>query len=253
MKLVAGSVLTFLALLLRLPTVHGSSTSMPPNPSIGDISAEGILDRRLLAIASDPSLLKKIDQKVNFRRAEVYSRYLQKSLDCARRFVPDVVGRNGATNVTASVCLADARVYFWCALDDRDVIGWVPLWGFCKISAEKKKIVLWVVPRLGRETSLAKKWRERVRNDDASSAATLIKAGLNVSIVDPAKVNGRQMQGIVEVAGDSHRVKASTEGNVLQTEIMLHPNQRPVRPGKPIMDGSVLKWHPIGLPFWPPE
>jgi hypothetical protein len=82
---------------------------------------------------------------------------------------------------------------------------------------------------------------------------TLIKSAMDLDIADAETCDKEQVCGTVKLKGDKHRIKVCTNGNVMQAEIMLFPDE--TVGGHAIVEGGkgVLKDMPIVLPFWPPK
>ena len=192
MKTVLCSVVLFLVVLsMCSQAVYGDGAAMVQKLDIGDLTVEGQLDRKLLAIAADPSLLKKIDQKRNFKSGDAYDDMLRATLDRARALLPSLVGEDGATNVTVALCLADGRAYFWKSLGDRDVLGWIPINVVAGRVSKTTRMTVWIVPRLDKESAFAKNWREDGKAKNAASVKALMKSALDVDVAGPKQDKGK--------------------------------------------------------------
>ncbi len=239
--------------------------SIPDKINLGDINKE-VLDRCLLAIANEPNLFERIDQRQNFKKDDMYLDVLRKTLNNASQFVPYDINNpaifsdvNKPADLKASLCLADSRVYFWNALDDRDVLGWASIQGSQEWETTREpKLTVWVIPRLDKSTSFINSWNELATQTDINSRKSLLKLALDLDIKD---TNGylEQLMGSIETKTNrNHNVIIVTSGNVLQLEINLLSGDGIPRPGKFRIDGiwpgegEVLKFMPI-LPFWPPK
>jgi hypothetical protein len=261
MKTIMSYVLMIWAILLvGLLFVQKSEAAMPDAIDLGNISAEGKLDRCLLAIATDPNLLKKIDQKQNFNSIAVYRDVLRETLDSASRFIPYDINKpanlsdvNRPANLTVSLCLADSRVYFWKALVDRNVIGWISIYGNHALpKTNEPKVTVWVIPRLEKSTSFTGNWSEDAKLKNITSKKSLMKLALNIDVGDANSI-GDQVLGKVKVkAWENHSMKIFTSGNILQAEIMLISDEGGGRVLKPEAE-RILNDLPITWPFWPPK
>jgi hypothetical protein len=268
MKTIISFILVIWAILLvGLPFVQKSEAAMSKAIDLGKINAEGQLDRCLLAIATDPNLLKKIDQRNIFNRDDVYHDVLRKTLDNASKFIPYDINNpanlndaNKPTNLMVSLCLADSRVYFWRSLDDRNVIGWISIQGIQEWRTNKEPtLTVWIVPQLNKTTSFTENWRELAKQKNITSKKALMKLALDIDVAD-ANSDGEQLRGRIKVKTyENHSVRLFMSGNIFQTEIMLLSDESIGKPGKPgilgpIQEGEgVLKNLPISLPFWPPK
>jgi hypothetical protein len=254
MKIITNYIIMIWAIVsLGLLPIHGSEATKPKAAlNIGNIE-NGKLDRELLAIAADPNMLHKIDQRQNFKNDGAYLDILLTALDQANKLIPNAVNKYGSENITVSVCVADSRVYFWNALDDRDVIGWISIPELDGEITENPKVTLWIVPRLPSENRFAKNAREDAMRDRVALKTALIKSVMDLDIVDAETCDKEQVCGTIKLKGDKHKIKVCTSGNIMQAEIMLSPDG--------IVDGyaivevgkGVLKDIPRVLPFWPPK
>ena len=230
----------------------GDGAAMVQKLDIGDLTVEGQLDRKLLAIAADPSLLKKIDQKRNFKSGDAYDDMLRATLDRARALLPSLVGEDGATNVTVALCLADGRAYFWKSLGDRDVLGWIPINVVAGRVSKTTRMTVWIVPRLDKESAFAKNWREDGKAKNAASVKALMKSALDVDVAGPKQDKGK-VRGSAKFGRKSHVVQVYVSGNVLQAEVELFSVGSGRRRSKASISPSVLNMFPTSLPFWPPD
>ena len=247
-------VLTFsIALSVGLLSACGGRTGMPDRPDVGNLSGGKQLDRNLLALANDPSLLQKIDQKKNFNNEDAYRGVLQKAMDLVSKSMPAVLKENGAPNLTTSVCVADSRVYFWNALGDRDIIGWVSTPDITDNTMEIPVLTVLVIPQLQKETPFVTHWREDTKEGDLSSTRALVRTALDIDVMNAQAGDGQQVRWTTRVDDEEHRVTICRSGNVLQVEMGLLPDVCMGKPGKPLVSKPVLTFVPRDLPFWPPK
>lgn len=157
-----------------------SAPSLEPL-DIGSVAAMN-LDRRLYAIAHDPSLMTKLDQRKCFRNTEAYDARLAASVAVARRVLPELISVTNLQKAVTAMCLADGRVYFWLSLDDRILLGWIPM--VLKNGDAEKKLVLWLVPKktrratsviFGNDTILSRKMRYGFRISSRKGSGSLLQ------------------------------------------------------------------------------
>ncbi len=278
-------------LLIGLFSVQICSAEMPDKIDLGNINTDG-LDRCLLAIVNEPNLLERIDQRNFFNKDYVYLYLLRMTLNKARQFIPYDVNNpaiisdaNKPINLITSLCLDDSRVYFWNALDDRDVIGWasIQISGIINMkTAIEPKLTVWIVPHMDKATSFTMNWIESVKQKSAASKA-LMKLAVDNDIED---INNdiEQLHGkIKSKANRFHNVKIVMSGNIFQLEINLISERQPQYGGmlptplwipaeiyidysdvntlhgntsiqnNIIKEDGVLKGWDTSLPFWPPK
>jgi len=264
MKTIMSSILTvWIILAIGLLSVQTSEAAIPEAIDLAVINPEGqldcnIIDCNLLAIATNPGLLKKIDQRKIFNSDDMYRSVLNKTLDIASKFVPYDV--NEKANLTVSLCLADSRVYFWNALYDRNMIGWIDIPGQQEWGTNwKPKMNVWVIPRLDKISAFTRNWSEYTQNKNVTLTKALIKLALAVDIEDTNSI-GEQVHCKVKIkAKENHSAKIFMNGNFLQAEIMLLSDEQKGRPTKYpasemfIPGEGVLKDTILILPFWPPK
>jgi len=249
---------------------------IPEEIDLGDINKE-VLDRCLLAIANEPNLFERIDQRNFFNKDDVYLDVLRKTLNIASQFIPYDINNpaifsdvNKPDYLKASLCLADSRVYFWNALNDRDVIGWasIQISGIINMKiAREPKLTVWIVPRLNKTTSFVKELNEYSKQrSDALKA--LIKLALDTDIKDTNNDIEQLLGKIKTNTNRYHNVKYVMSGNIFQMEINLIENESqslsggmvpPAVPAEIYIDyvgGNkvrVLNGWDTSLPFWPPK
>ncbi len=265
--------------------------SVPNKINVGNINKE-VLDCCLLAIANEPNLLGRIDQRQNFNKDDICLDVLRKTLNNASQFIPYDVNNpaifndvNKPADLKVSLCLADSKVYFWKILDDRDVLGWASIQGQQEWETTMEpKLTVWVIPRLDKSTSFINSWSELAKQTDINSRKSLLKLALDLDIKD---TNGyiEQLLGRIKSRTNMyHNVKMVVSGNVFQLEInLLSGDGKSLYGGKPRFGGffpatikinsgddknisgnnnapdniqkdeRVLKDWSISLPFWPPK
>ena len=266
MKIIMSSVLMGWAILLiGLLPIKNISAAIPDAIDLGNINKEG-LDRCLFAIAIDPNMLLKIDQRNFFNKDDVYLDVLRKTLNSTHQFIPYDVNNpailsdvNKPKNLIASLCLDDSRVYFWNTLDDRDVIGWVSIQGQQEWeTSSEPKLMVWIIPHWDKSTSFVKDLNEDSKQSSVALKA-LMKLALDIGIEDTNN-DIEQLFGMIKTkANRYHNVKIVMSGNIFQLEINLITGDGKLQPGNSRIFGliskedRVLKDWGTGLPFWPPK
>ena len=215
-------LMIWIVVLFGLLFIETSSATTPKAIELENINNEERLDSCLLAIAIDPNLLQRIDQKQNFINNKVYFDVLQQTLDSASKFISydvnipeNLSDMNKPSNLTVSLCLADSRVYFWNTLADHDVIGWISIYGNSQLTKTKEpKLTVWIVPRLDKtSSSFVRNWRELAKQENNISKKSLMKLALNLDIED-VNTDIEQVQGKINKKGSKYSVKIVTSGNI---------------------------------------
>jgi hypothetical protein len=250
---------TLKEMALALTLIGASIISAYSTPAIEPLGIGGdmerSLNRRLHAIAHDPSLMTRLDQKKNFRATEAYAATLTACLTEARNVLPEVFSATNMEHAVTAMCLADARVYFWLPLDDRVLVGWIPIIGKEKSEVVRNDLVFWLVPQPRKRTKLIDAWQNRATGrSDSSWLADVLKTGLGVDLtgVVLANQNKTTLQGRIVVSSVEHSIAANVTEHLVQIEISLRSNVDKELPGKPVMAESTLNDMPVVLPFWPP-
>lgn len=246
-------VLALFLMGASLINVH-SAPAMEPLGIRGEL--ERSLNRRLYAIACDPSLMTRLDQEKNFRTSEAYTATLAASLVEARNVLSEVFSATNMQHAVTALCLADARVYFWLPTDDCVLVGWIPIIRKEKPDVMKNDLVLWLVPQPRKRTKLIDIWQNRVAGrSDSFWLADVLKAGLSVDLAgaELTSQNKTTLQGRIVVSGGEHSIVANATEHVVQIEVSLRPKVDRDFPGKPVMGESTLNDMPVVLPFWPPK
>jgi len=96
------------------------------------------MDSRLLAIAANPELLAKLDQKNLYQTKEAYQKVLNRSLREISFLMPAKVSSGSVSNLVTAFCVYDAKVFFWLPELDQDLVGWVSLPGRNSTTGTKK-------------------------------------------------------------------------------------------------------------------
>lgn len=211
-----------------------------PNLSFWPPETVEPLDPALSAIAYDPGLLAKIDQKDIFIEA-AYSNVLQWTMSRARKAFPLLMDDRGAKKSVASVCAADGRVYFEHRFNFYRVWGWISI-DQLVAPEEQGRMVVQILSSMVDEGPESKKLR-------AKKGHAVMQAASAVDISDDLVCKYLQFDR------EKYKAKARRKYSTVEIELSLNaaesdaetPASNPL-PKKLIRDGVS-----IDLPFWPPE
>jgi len=232
-----------------------SAPSLEPL-DIGSVAAMN-LDRRLYAIAHDPSLMTKLDQRKCFRNTEAYDARLAASVAVARRVLPELISVTNLQKAVTAMCLADGRVYFWLSLDDRILLGWIPM--VLKNGDAEKKLVLWLVPKKNEASNLSNLWqRHNPIQENAIWFSDIVKEGFGITLAGGVQTNKTVIafQGRTLVATSIDTMWCAVETKiaerVVQIEIILSSKTDSLAQSV-FIDADLNYDIDSALPFWPPE
>ncbi|OGV61756.1 MAG: hypothetical protein A2283_23815 [Lentisphaerae bacterium RIFOXYA12_FULL_48_11] len=254
--------LAIIAIVTAIPCVsvfsrsalEASSTNITA-VTIEDESAR-VLNRRIFEIANNPEILKRLDQRCNYRTDKGYSDVLTSSLLMASRVLPSVFTSTNLNRIITAVCVADSKVFFWFPKDDHVLIGWVPLVSSKDVESYRKEIVLWLVPQVSKRTKLTEAWdRRSTPSVDDSWVVDFLTLALNVKLknVQKDKVKDKAMRATMCVSNKEHDIGVVSAKSILEIRIPLRSNRDQTLPVAPVAGPDDLNEMPTILPFWPPK
>jgi hypothetical protein len=222
---------------------------------------ERSLNRRLYAIAIDPSLMRRLDQKLKYRTTAEYDAALDASLAAARVVLPEVFSATNMDHAVTAMCLADERVFFWLRLDDCTLVGWIPITTTTMPNPNvvTNSLTLWLIPQSRNKTKLINVWLNRDKNRlDSFWLADVLAKGLNVNLARAVLTSQdkTKLQGRIRVSREEHSVDVTATEHLVQVEITLRPIGR-IYPGKPeireLKVSDEIERGSVDLLFWPPK
>lgn len=246
------------SLLAAHTSVARALDARPELPSavpLGEDDTRG-RDRRLAAIAKNPSLLSRIDQRDNFVSQEKYDEELEDALAAARRVLPDIFSAINCRRMHTAVCVGDARVYFWLPLQGRSVLGWIPLdlVGFKKPS---ETMAIWSVEH---NNGKASKSLANIALSSLPREADVIRQklgeefGVRLSSVH-LHPNESGMDGVIDAGlKRSHAMSVMASGGLLEAHVSMRSDLEKISSdAAPNPMGRKFNNRPVSMDFWPPS
>lgn len=250
-------------LLLVFITLLGTNTSESTQEVPFPKTDVGLLmrycgDIRLQAIAENPCLFEKLDQKVCFKDEKVYNEILKMSLIKPRDLLPKFFSEDD--NTLYSACPGDNRLFIFSEHNEFRLIAWVPLQvptiHFSNNPAGDYGI-FWIIPKFNKPNILASLWNEVFfQRADKENVSNIFRKTMNIKISDEKVEEQLQLikTSIINY-GEKHNLEILFSKSLMQLSLELYTDLiKKSNPSMPAPEFWIKENYGIEIPFkWPPD
>ncbi len=213
-------------------------------------------DQRIAAIAKDPSVLGKLDQREIFISDEFYKDVLSSSLKDAEAILPSIFCEKNRSKLFFSVCTADHRVFFLFAEKERNILGWVPIVSkYFPDPDPDKDAVFWVVFNTVGATNATPSGDYAFGNNVVEVREALFFLFQEDIEEDSFKQKDQSVEVNSVFDRETIRISllAQATNNVLQVKVTRESKEQIGSQRKAEIRRSVISPDCYGkIPFWPP-